>query len=92
MALPGCAHRAAEPPASIVPVAIPVPAPKPPAELLRCASRPEGLPEDPALVAQIPTPVRAAIIRLARAFGANASQLDRLIEWAQPGACRELAK
>lgn len=59
----------------------------PPAELTRCATRPDGLPEDPALIAQIPTSVRAGIIRMARAFGANASQLDRLINWNTPGAC-----
>ena len=66
----------------------------PPAELLRCADRPAGLPEDPALVAQIPTRIRAGIIRLARAFGANAAQLDRLIAWAAPGTCggKEAAK
>ena len=59
----------------------------PPAELTACAKRPEGLPEDPALIAQIPTRIRAAIIRLARAFATNASQLDRLVEWNAPGSC-----
>ncbi|WP_239017920.1 hypothetical protein [Sphingomonas aracearum] len=63
-----------------VPVAVPV-KDTPPAELTRCAARPEGLPENPALVAQIPTAIRAGIIRLARAFAANANQLDRLIAW-----------
>lgn len=74
-----------------VPVAVPVKQ-TPPAELLKCADRPDGLPEDPALIAQIPTAIRAGIIRMARAFGANASQLDRLIEWEQPGACTAKAK
>lgn len=87
MALLACAHRPADPPAVPTPVAIEVKA-TPPAELLRCAERPEGLPEDPALIAQIPTKIRAGIIRLAKAFGANAGQLDRLIEWNAPGACQ----
>ena len=69
-----------------VPIAVPV-KDTPPAELLRCADRPEGLPEDADLVAQLPTRARAGIIRLARAFGANAAQLDRLIAWAVPGKC-----
>jgi hypothetical protein len=64
----------------------------PPAELLRCADRPAGLPEDSALVAQIPTKIRAGIIRLAKAFGANAAQLDRLIDWNAPGSCAGVAK
>lgn len=76
-----------------MPVAVPV-KDTPPAELLRCAARPEGLPEDPELVAQIPTRARAGIIRVARAFGANAAQLDRLIDWITPGTCaaKEAAK
>ena len=74
-----------------MPVAVPV-KDTPPAELLRCADRPAGLPEDDDVVAQIPTRARAGIIRLARAFGANASQLDRLIEWAAPGTCSAAAQ
>jgi len=69
-----------------VPVAVPVKDPAP-AELTRCAERPQGLPESKAMLAQIPTPVRAAIIRIARAFAANAAQLDRLIDWGAPGTC-----
>lgn len=90
-ALPGCMRP---PPVKVeVPVAAPVKV-TPPAELLRCAHRPEGLPEDGSLVAQIPTRARAGIIRLARAFGANASQLDRLIDFVAPGTCatKEAAK
>ena len=64
-----------------------VEAPRPPAELLTCAERPTGLPEDPELIAQIPSRLRAGIIRLARAFGANADRLDRLIDWNDPGTC-----
>lgn len=91
MALPGCAHRQDTKPEPLpVPVAVEV-RDRPPAELLRCAGRPAGIPEDPALVAQIPTPVRAAIIRIARAFALNAQQLDRLIDWSAPGTCRHNA-
>jgi hypothetical protein len=85
-ALQGCAPK---PPVRIevpVPVAVPV-KDTPPAELLRCAERPEGLPEDPALIAQIPTRIRSAIIRLARSFAGNAAQLDRLVDWNAPGSC-----
>lgn len=88
-ALPGCAHRA-EPVKVATPVAIPVKV-TPSAELLRCADRPDGLPEDPALVAQIPSRIRAAIIRMARAFAGNADQLDRLVNWNEPGACAKVA-
>lgn len=88
-----CAHRPAEPLTieKPVPVAVPV-KDKPPAELLRCAERPEGVPEDKTLIAQIPTRVRAGIIRMARALGSNADQLDRLINWSAPGSCPAPAK
>jgi hypothetical protein len=69
-----------------VPVAVTVKT-TPSAELLACADRPAGLPEDAELVAQIPTKIRAGIIRLAKAFGANAARLDRLIDWNAPGTC-----
>lgn len=69
-----------------VPVAVVVKQ-TPPAELTRCAVRPDGLPEDDTSLAKIPTQVRAGIIRLARAFAASASQLDRLINWTVPGTC-----
>jgi len=86
-ALPGCAHRIVEVPVEKqVPVAVPVKDPAP-AELIRCADRPQGLPESKDMLAQIPSPVRAAIIRIARAFAANAAQLDRLINWEAPGTC-----
>lgn len=64
----------------------------PPAELLTCAERPEGLPEDPQLVAQMPTRLRAGVIRLARAFASVAGRLDRLIDWNAPGTCARNAK
>lgn len=85
-ALQACTPRPAELPAP-PPVAIKVEAPKPPAELLACAERPEGLPEDASLIAQIPTRLRAGIIRMARAFGANADRHDRLSNWVVPGSC-----
>lgn len=86
-ALPACARPAEAPPAVIsAPIVVKV-KDTPPAELLGCADRPEGLPEDPALIAQIPTRIRAGIIRLARAFAANADHLDRLINWNTPAAC-----
>ena len=40
------------------------------------------------VIAQIPTRIRAGIIRLARSFAANADHLDRLINWSTPAACR----
>lgn len=89
-ALPGCARPAADlPPPAPLPIAVAIKPPAPPAELLACADRPAGLPEDPALIAQIPTTIRAGIIRLARAFGANADRQDRLINWSAPGTCPE---
>jgi hypothetical protein len=60
---------------------------EPPAELLKCATRPDGLPEDPSLIAQIPTKIRAGVIRLARAFAGNADRNDRLVNWNMPGSC-----
>ena len=89
-ALPACAPRTVEVPVEhAVPVAVEVKR-TPPAELTRCAERPAGMPEDPALIAQIPTAVRAAIIRLARAFAGNADRQDRLINWETPGTCPPL--
>ncbi|WP_236553106.1 hypothetical protein [Sphingomonas sp. 8AM] len=69
-----------------MPVAVPLKI-TPPAELLTCAERPDGLPEDPQLVAQMPTRLRAGVIRLARAFATAAGRLDRLIDWNAPGTC-----
>lgn len=85
-ALPGCARTIEVPVDKPVPVAVSV-RDTPPADLRRCAERPRGLPEEDKLTAQIPDPVRAAIIRIARAFASNASQLDRLVNWSTPGAC-----
>lgn len=85
-ALPGCAPRPADLPVP-PPIAIKVEPPRPPAELTACAERPDGLPEDADLIAQIPTRLRAAIIRLARAFNGNADRLDRLTNWTVPGTC-----
>ncbi|RJF94143.1 hypothetical protein D3876_00915 [Sphingomonas cavernae] len=57
----------------------------PPADLLICPEKPEGFPVD--AEATMPAPVRAAAIRLGRAYAAVYGQLVRLIEWEQPGAC-----
>ena len=87
MASPGCSRPADFGPAAVsTPVAVVVKN-TPPAELLRCAERPAGLPEDPSLIAQIPTAIRAGIIRLASAFARNADRADRLVNWTAPGSC-----
>lgn len=57
----------------------------PPAELLRCRPRPEGLPAQGE--ATIPAAMRAAVMRLAKEFGATADQLDRLIAWQTGQEC-----
>ncbi len=85
-ALPGCVRPEPVLVDKPVPVAVVV-KDTPPAELTKCADRPAGLPEDKALLAQIPTPVRSAIIRVARAFADNAARLDRLINWNVAGTC-----
>lgn len=59
----------------------------PPPELTRCAVRTARLPDDAASWAVLPPRLRAALIAFARAFGANADQLDRLVNWNTPGAC-----
>ena len=88
--LPGCAPRER---IRLVPTPAPPPIVKvvtvkdvPPAELLACPVRPEGFPTD--TQSAMPEAVRAAIIRLARAFAANSAQLDRLIDWTKPGSCK----
>ncbi|PZO91511.1 MAG: hypothetical protein DI623_03035 [Sphingomonas sanxanigenens] len=82
MTLAGCSRPGAEAPAPPAAIAI---RETPPAELLRCASRPVGFPVDEQ--ATIPPAARAAAERLARAFAASAGQLDRLINWVAPGSC-----
>ena len=87
-ALPACA-RHADAPLAVAPPPIMVKVKDtPPTELLTCADRPDGLPEDPSLIAQIPTKIRAGIIRLARAFSTNADRADRLVNWNAPGTCK----
>ncbi|WP_373928520.1 hypothetical protein QTN93_16300 [Sphingomonas aerolata] len=54
---------------------------------MACADRPAGLPEDASLIAQIPTAIRAGIIRMARAFRANAEGKDRLVNWLAADSC-----
>ncbi len=84
--LPGCAKTIEVPVEKPVPVAVVV-KDRPPAELLRCADRGRALPEDDATTAVMPADVRSALIEIARAFGANASQLDRLVNWFAPDSC-----
>ena len=86
-ALPACARHADAPLAVAPPPIVVKVKDTPPAELLTCADRPDGLPEDPSLIAQIPTKIRAGIIRLARAFAGNADRADRLVNWNAPGTC-----
>ncbi len=88
--LPGCAKTVEVPGDKPVPVAVSV-KDTPPADLLRCADRPPPLPEDDATVALLPPSVRRALIAVARAFAANATQLDRLVEWERPGTCPGVA-
>ena len=83
--MPGCARRVVE-----VPVVTEVPVVKlvretPPAELLECPARPDGFRTD--IDVQVPTAVRAAMIRIAKAFAANSARLERLIRWHDPKAC-----
>lgn len=70
-----------------MPVAVAIERPLPPADLMGCAERPAGLPEDASLIAQIPTAIRAGIIRMARAFRANADGKDRLVNWLAADSC-----
>ena len=91
MMLPGCGGTIEVPVEKPVPIAVTV-KDTPPADLLRCADRPAPLPEDTATVAMLPKSVRAALIAVARAFAANARQLDRLVNWSRPGTCQELAR
>ena len=75
-----------------MPVAVTIERPLPPADLMACADRPAGLPEDASLIAQIPTAIRAGIIRMARAFRANAEGKDRLVNWLAADSCPAPAK
>lgn len=83
-ALAACATRPPKAPPPAV-VAVKVDAPKPPADLMACPVPPEGFPLDQ--VATLPPPVRAAAIRLARAYADAAGQLRRLIDFTDPGTC-----
>lgn len=85
----GCASTSKPVPA-VVPAAEPTVVVRtvkdaPPSELTRCPAAPEGLPAEG--IAQIPPAWRAAIIRLARAYGAEHAQLGRLIGWNTGEAC-----
>lgn len=78
MTLPGCAHQRTELPQDKPSVAAVPVRDTPPADLLVCPDRFDGFPETEA---DIPAPVRAAIIRLARGYRLNRDQLERLIAW-----------
>jgi len=88
MALQGCAPTPASTPPAPVAIAVDTHT-APPAELLLCPERPEGFPPDQWAV--IPEPVRAALIRLAGAFGRNADRQERMIEWDSGKPCRGAA-
>ncbi|MDH7641192.1 hypothetical protein [Sphingomonas oryzagri] len=62
----------------------------PSADLLICPKRADAFPLDQ--TATIPPSVRSVMIALASAYGAAVDQLDRLIEWHDPGACSAPAK
>lgn len=84
MTLPACGRHAAEVEVGKpVPVAIAI-KDTPPAELLRCAEQPAGFPPSEAV---IPMEIRAAIMRLAKAFASVADRHDRLANWTRPGSC-----
>ena len=62
-----------------------VPAPRPPAELLRCPAATPGLPESGGAI--IPADWRAGIVRLAKSRGELADQVARLILFHTGEAC-----
>ena len=83
----GCATRPSPTPPDEVPIAVKLKE-TPPPDLLVCAERPVGLPARPDQPDDvIQKTVRAALERIMPAFGRNASQLDRLVNWHRPGAC-----
>lgn len=59
----------------------------PPSDLLVCPVRPDGLPT--AAATHLDPAVAAALERVMPAFGMNARQLGRLINWFAPGSCPE---
>ena len=81
--LAGCATKAPAEPAVL---ALKVGPPAPPADLIVCPVAPAGFPTDE--VATLPPAVRAAAIRLAKAYAATAAQLSSLIDFTVPGTCQ----
>lgn len=83
-ALAGCAHRPADigPAPTVVAVKV---ADTPDADLLICPTAPDGFPLD--VWATMPPAVRSAAIRLAEAYAATRTQLERLIGWENPPGC-----
>lgn len=86
MTLPGCTKTVELPVDRPVPIAVKVDD-KPAAELTRCADRRARLPDDAASWAVLPPRLRDALIAFAKAYRANADQLDRLINWNVPDSC-----
>lgn len=84
--LAGCARTIDLPVDRPAPVAVAIEH-RPPANLLACARRDAPLPTGAGAWAIIPPAVRTGLIDFARAAGANADQLDRLINWNRPGTC-----
>jgi hypothetical protein len=81
--LAACAGRPKAPPETTVIYKPMVDAPA--ADLLVCATRPEGF--SPEAWSVIPASVREKIIEIMKAFKANADRQDRLINRYVPGSC-----
>lgn len=58
----------------------------PSADLLLCATRPEGF--DEAAWGVLPEPVREKIVEIMKAFKDNADRYDRLVNRVEPGSCK----
>lgn len=82
--LQGCARPSVKPASTPAAIAVDTHT-APPAELLRCPERPAGFAADDWAV--MPPSVRATLTEFARAFGANAAQLERLIQWEKGAPC-----
>jgi len=84
--LGACAHRAPklETPVHTQVIAVPLKE-TPPADLMVCAQRPDGFPED--LVATMPLGIRDAAKRVMKALKDDADRLDRWVNYHAPGSC-----
>lgn len=81
-ALAGCATPAKAPPSTAIAAEARV---APSADMLVCPTPPEGFPRD--ADATMSPPVRFAAIRLATAYAAVVTQLERLIGWETGKPC-----